>query len=351
MQKIRRDRNGKKDLFIGIDVHEKTYSVSVFFESEELSNATYPSDTRHLKKLLSRYEKFNIHAVYEVGPFGYSLYDWLKKAGVDVIVTPPSKIPKAAGDVVKTDKRDARNLAHLLSGGLLKAVSVPARQKREDRDLVRTRSQLVDMRRRIFLQIQSKLRFHGIPIRCRLLITRKNREMILAYPGMSKSLRIAFELLLDSYDYHTAELKRMRQAVLELSETAAYRQGVGILKGIPGIGILTALSFLLEMPDMRSFENNEKVGSYLGLTCCEFSSGENQRQGRITRCGNSRMRALLIQCAWQLIAGDVVMKKFYERLKRRRGGKRAIVAVARKLSGRMRTILIRNEPYQVGLVQ
>lgn len=351
MEKIQKGKRRTKEIFMGIDVHERTYSVSVFFESEELSNATYPSDTKHLKRLMERYSAFRIHAVYEAGPFGYSLYDWLKSQGVSVIVTPPSKMPVAAGDFVKTDKRDARQLAHLLSSRLLKAVPVPDKRKREDRDLLRTREQLVEQRRRIFLQVQSKLRFHGIPIRCRVLITRKNRNAILEYPGIGVSLREAFEYLLDSYDYYTENLKRIRRAVLELSEDTAYRPGVEILKGIPGVGIITALSFLLELPDMHSFDSNEKVGSYLGLTSSEYSSGEHQRQGRITRCGNSRIRSLLIQCSWRLIAGDDAMKRFYERLKRRRGGKRAIVAVARKLSGRMRTVLIRNEPYQVGLVQ
>lgn len=351
MEKIRKGGKGTKEIFMGIDVHELTYRVSMFFEGEELSNATYPSDPKHLKRLLERYSAFRIHAVYEAGPFGYSLYDWLKSQGVTAIVTPPSKIPVASGDFVKTDKRDARRLAHLLSGGLLKAVPIPDKRKREDRDLLRTRDQLVDQRRRIFMQIQSKLRFHGIPIRCRILITTKNRKMILEYPGMGASLRAAFGYMLDSYDHYTERLKCLRQAVLTLSEDEAYRDGVAILKGIPGVGIITALSFLLELPDMRSFDSNEKVGSYLGLTCSEYSSGESQHQGRITRCGNSRIRGLLIQCAWKLIAGDDAMKRFYERLKRRRGGKRAIVAVARKLSGRMRTVLIQNEPYQVGLVQ
>jgi transposase len=272
MEKIRKGVAGKKDIFMGIDVHERTYSVSVFFESEELLNSTFPSDFRHLKRLLKRYERFMVHAVYEAGPFGYDLYDKLKAAGVNIIVTPPSKLPVVVGDRVKTDKRDARRLAHLLSGGLLRGVAVPERRKREDRDLLRTRSQLVDQRRRVFLQIQSKLRFHGIPIRCRILITRKNRSMIMGYPGMGPSLRIAFASLLDSYDYYTETLKNIRQAVIALSEDEVYRDGVTILKGIPGIGIITALSFLLELPDMRSFESNEKVGSYLGLTCSEYSS-------------------------------------------------------------------------------
>jgi transposase len=351
MEKISKKAKGPKVLFMGIDVHELTYSVSLFFEGEELHNATYPSEVKHLRQLLDRYAHFTVHAVYEAGPFGYTLHDWLKAEGIEAIVTSPSKMPVAAGDRVKTDKRDARRLAHLLSSGLLKAVPVPDKRKREDRDLLRTREQLVDQRRRIFLQVQSKLRFHGIPIRNRVLISRKNRGQILKYPGMSQSLRLSFEFLLDSYDFLTGRLQAIRKAVLAFGEEKAYREGVKILTSIPGVGLITALSFLLEMPDMKAFESNEKIGSYLGLTCSEYSSGESQHQGRITRCGNSRIRRLLVQCSWKTISGDVAMKRFYERLKRRRGGKRAIVAVARKLSGRMRTVLMKNELYQVGLVQ
>ncbi len=312
---------------------------------------TYPSDTKYLKRLLERYSLFRIYAVYEAGPFGYALYDWLKAQGVQVIVTPPSKIPEAAGDFVKTDKRDARKLAQLLSGGMLKAVTVPDRRKREDRDLLRTREQQSDQRRRIFLQIQSKLRFHNIPIRCKRLISSERRQAILTYPGMSDSLRTALEFLLADYDHYTRALQRIRRAVIRLSEDPAYREGMAILQSIPGVGLFTAISFLLELPDMSNFASNEHVGSYLGLTSSEYSSGEHKRQGRITRCGNSRLRKLLVQCSWRLIAGDAAMQRYYERIKRRRGGKRAIVAVARKLSGRMRTVLVRKEQYQIGLIQ
>jgi transposase len=336
---------------MGIDVHELTYRVSLFFEGEEIFNREYPSEVKHLRRLLDRYEGQKVLAVYEAGPFGYELFDWLKAQGVEVIVTPPSKMPVAPGERVKTDKRDASRLAQLLSGNLLKAVSVPDRQKREDRELLRTRDQLVKQRRQVFCRIQGKLRFHSVPIRNRAIITRANRASILNIANMSASLRRSFELLLDAYDYSTKQLTAVRKDVLALSGSEPYAEGVKILMGMPGIGLLTAISFLLEMPDMRKFENNEKVGSYLGLTCSEYSSGEGQRQGRITRCGNSRLRALLVQCAWKSLDGDPVLKRFYERVKRRRGGKRAIVAVARKLSGRMRTVLLKNEPYQVGLVQ
>lgn len=269
--------------------------------------------------------------------------------GVDVIVTPPSKIPMESGDRVKTDTRDARRLAHLLSGGLLKAVNVPDVRKREDRELLRTREQIVRHRRHIFQQILSKISFHGLPVRFRAVISKAKRSEILSCPGLSGNVRYAFEELLNSYDYATKQLQSFRRRVLALAELKEYRRGVDILLGIPGIGLITAVSWLLELPAMKDFESNQKLGSYLGLTSSEHSSGESRRQGRITRCGNSRVRALLVQCAWKTLDGDKVMRQFYERIKRRRGGKRAIVAVARKLSGRMRTVLMKNEPYQVGL--
>ena len=125
---------------------------------------------------------------------------------------------------------------------------------------------------------------------------------------------------------------------------------VNILKSIPGIGNITALSWILELPVMGRFKNNARLASYIGLTSSEHSSGEQQRQGRITRCGNAKIRGLLTECSWKLISTDIVMCSFYERIKRRRGSKRAIIAVARKLSGRIRTILLRNEQYAIGTI-
>jgi transposase len=240
-------------------------------------------------------------------------------------------------------------LAHLLSCGLLKAVNVPDVRKREDRELLRTREQIVRHRRHTFQQILGKLRFHGMRTRFRAVISKAKRSEILSYPGLNENMRFAFEELLNLYDFQTKQLQSFRRRVLALAESEGYRRGVDILRGIPGVGLITAISWFLELPAMKDFESNEKLGSYLGLTPSEYSSGESQRQGRITRCGNARVRALLVQCAWKMLDGDKVMRQFYDRIKRRRGGKRAIVAVARKLGGRMRTVLLKNEPYQVGL--
>lgn len=349
MDKIRTLHSDKQTIYMGIDVHEITYRISLFHQGEEILNQSSPADYSCVKKLLKRYSKFIIHAVYEAGAFGYSLYDKLKGDGVRVIVTPPSKIPSAPGDKVKTDTRDCRKLAQLLSAGLLKAVTVPIQRVREDRELLRTRDQLVDQRRRIYQQIQSKLRFHGLSLRFRGRISSAGSHALLAIP-MEQSLRCAFEHLLETYDFYTGLLKRVRKEVLAIAEKQEYLKAIKLLMSIPGVGLLTALAWVLELPSMREFECADRLASFLGFTPSESSSGDTRHQGRITRNGNAKMRWSLIQSAWILVQKDAAMGDYFDRLKHRRGAKRAIVAVARKLSARMRAVLIKQTPYALGTV-
>lgn len=348
--KILATDTAKQALFMGIDVHDLTYRVSLFFNGEELENKSLPSEYHHIKRLIGRHPGVNIHAVYEAGAFGYDLYDRLKADGVNVIVTSPSLIPRAPGDKVKTDKRDSRKLAQLLSMGALKAINVPDKVKREEREVLRTRDQLVRHRRAIFQQIESKIRMHALQIRLRYGITKAARAGLLALQGLSEELKISFTLLLDSYDALTEQLKKVRAIILALCEKLAHREAIRLLKTVPGIGQLTALSFLLELPSMKAFKDNDQLASFLGMTASEHSSGDTVRQGRITKCGNTKMRWMLVESSWMLIGKDGAMRAFYERIKRRRGSKRAIVAVARKLSGKLRAMLLKGESYALGTV-
>jgi len=350
MDKIRGKSIKGQAIYMGIDVHERNYRVSMFCKGEEFLNKDYPAEYKHIHKLVDRYKGCVIHAVYEAGAFGYSLVDKLKADSVKGIVTPPSKIPKEPGDRVKNDKRDSRKLAHLFSSGLLTSVTVPCKRIREERELLRTRDQLVNHRKNIFLQVQSKLRFHGLPIRFKGVLGKGQQKALLDCSELSSSLRLSFELLLDTYNHLTEQLKTIRVSMLALCESKRYSEPIKLLKSVPGIGLLTALSWMLELPSMSHFKSNQRLASFLGLTSSEYSSSDKIRQGRITRCGNSKIRWMLVESSWKLIAADGAMRAFYDRLKQRRGGKRAIVAVARKLSGRLRTILLRKEEYALGMV-
>jgi transposase len=322
----------------------------VFSQGQQIHQQHSKASYSVIHRLLERYKGLPVRAVYEAGAFGYGLHDKLKADGVDVIVTPPSKIPVVAGDKVKTDSRDSFKLAQLLSVNMLGAVTVPTQATREDRELLRTRDQLVSERTRVFHQIQSKLRFHDLPLRCKGQVTTLNREALLALP-MALSVKRAFEELLDLYQYLTTRLKQFRRWLLELAQSDKYHGMIKLLQSLPGVGLMTALAWALEVPPIQEFRSADKLASFLGLTPSESSSGGSRRQGHITRCGNSKIRWLLCECAWTAIRKDKAIEEYYQRIKRTRGGKRAVVAVARKLSARIRAILIKQVPYAIGTVK
>jgi transposase len=120
---------------------------------------------------------------------------------------------------------------------------------------------------------------------------------------------------------------------------------VKILRSIPGIGILTAMEILLELQDVSRFRRPEQLAAYVGLTPSQFSSADKIRMGRITGAGKKTVRAALVESCWHLIRKDKAMRKKYEQIKARAGGKRAIVAIARNLLLRIRKMLLDNHRY------
>ena len=119
-----------------------------------------------------------------------------------------------------------------------------------------------------------------------------------------------------------------------------------MLRSIPGIGEISSRILSNELVDIERFNNERQLFSYLGLTPSENSSGGRIRKGNMTRQGNVYVRAVLIECAWSAIRKDKELKKYYMSLSARRGAKKAIVAVARKLSGRVRFVLKNKQEYE-----
>jgi transposase len=161
-------------------------------------------------------------------------------------------------------------------------------------------------------------------------------------------LKEPFEILIDLYEYLTKEIKRITKSVIELSRTDKYANRISLLRTIPGIGFLTGMEILVEVQDFARFKTSEEIASYMGLTPSEYSTGPHVRQGRITRCGNTRVRAALIESSWILVGRNPPMRAKYLRLKSTKGAKRAIVAIARKLIIRIRAMLLHNTPYRTG---
>jgi len=336
-----------KEVFVGIDVHKESWQVTARTEGEEVFHGRIPGQYHALQKILDRFRRSKIKVAYEAGPCGFGLHDQLKEDGVEGIVVAPSLIPIESGNRVKTDKRDSRKLAKLLEGNLLKEVYVLTEEERMDRELLRTRHQLVGHRSDVARQIKSKLLFHGIssPFPSKHGWTLKYVQWLKSLSFSSPYLQQSLEVLVELYEYLTRQLSRINRKVVELSRTDKYRGRADLLRTAPGVGLLTGMEILVELQDMGRFRSSEEIASYMGLTPSEYSTGEHIRQGRITRSGNWRVRNALIESSWILIGRDPWMRMIYMRLKSRKGAKRAIIAIARKLIIILRSMLLRHRPY------
>ena len=335
---------------IGVDMHKLSWRITALVEGDvvlavNLAKPRYDA----FKQLISRFEGNYVRIAYEAGPGGFDLYDKLTNDGIDCIVTPPSLIPTESGNKVKTDKKDSHKLARLLEGNMLKKVWVLSPEERAHRQLVRTRRQIVNHRSDTMRQIKSLLLFHGIevPFSSRQQWTGRFIKWLHEIDLGDEYLNASLKALVHLFDYLSAEKKRLTHEVIELARKDKYASKVKLLKSIPGIGALSAMEILVEIQDMSRFETADELAAFLGLTPSQYSSGEHIRMGHITHMGNGRIRTTLIESSWILINKNPLMRKKYENIKYRRGGKRAIVAVARSLSSCIRRILLDQTPYEI----
>jgi transposase len=169
---------------------------------------------------------------------------------------------------------------------------------------------------------------------------------------LSSSLSFSFGILFRELEHLRALKKELFRELMLLSRSERYKEDVEILKSMPGIGVLTAIRLVLELGDISRFKRKEEFASFLGLIPSEYSSGDQERKGHITKQGNRGVRAWLVESAWVAIRYDPAILKKYRSVFGRCGSKKkAIVAVAHKLAIRIRAILISREPYIIGVIE
>ena len=350
MNRKRKDVINSEELFVGIDVHKRTWHVTIRTDEVELFRGNIPGIWEVLRRLLDRYNAQRIYAVYEAGYFGFWLHDHLTEYGVDCLVTPPSLVPQEYGNRVKTDRKDSQKLARLLSKGMLKRVWVPSAEERFHRQVIRRRRQLVRDRVRIQNRIKAELRFYGVD-----LPSPKGKWTQIYFDNLRRIkfnnswMQKSFTCLLEQYDFFCGQINKQTQLLKELSQLPRYRDRVEILRTIPGIGIINAMEILLELQDLSRFQRAEQLAAYVGLTPSQYSSADKVRMGRITGIGKNSVRSALVESCWMLISKDKEMQKRYNKIKARSGAKRAIVAVARRLLLRIRRMLLDAQPYNFQL--
>jgi transposase len=153
----------------------------------------------------------------------------------------------------------------------------------------------------------------------------------------------------EEWDHLTNKVKEIEDHLKNQakSEKAIHQ----IYTSVPGIGLIHARQLANELGDMSQFRNEKQLFSYTGLTPSEYSSGEHVRQGHISRQGRSVLRKILVEASWVAITKDPCLRKIYDRISRKSGGKRAIIGVARRLVGRIRSCLLSGKLYEIDIIE
>ncbi len=337
-------------IFVGLDVHKNKWSVCIIHQDEVIENHTIPGEFKALRPLLSKYKSFQIFSAYEAGFLGYYLHRYLQKENINNIIVSPNKIPTEVGNYVKTDKRDAKKIAFSLSKGLIKSIFIPSEELIDLRQILRAREKVVRAKVQAINRIKMLLLKHEIKFSKSGITKQRIKELKeLDLPENTKFALEQYIEQLELYNKQATQLaSRSHSMVMKSKHVNAYK----IINTIPGLGPIVSSMLCFEIGDFKRFSSGKKLASYIGITPREFSSGEHVYKGRITGQGNPVLRSYLIESSWFLIGKDPVMKEYYNRIKSNSGsGKKAIVAVARKLINRIHSIVINNRCYAIGEIE
>jgi transposase len=324
-------------VYIAVDVSRTKWVCAVRWGGEERRRLSTPGSLEHLQALVREYsEHCPVQIAYEACGFGYEIAWWAaQEQGVAVTVVAPSRMERAPGRQVKTDRTDARKMALKLEKGDLKGVSVPTRAQHERRQWVRTYGQLLKDRKRMQTRIRSVMQEHG-RIGPAPSQGWKTYERWLGTQDLASPVARCVDTLLRGREFLRAEVAAVHKQLMALAELAEYKPVVEALAKQGGVGRFTAIVLVLEIGDIRRFPTAGSFPHYLGLTPGEYSSGEIEHRGHILKCGPGRLRAALLQCGWASQRSDPELRAVFVRLSPRIGRKRAIVAVTRRLALRIR---------------
>lgn len=320
--------------WVGIDAHKKTLQIAVFDGTSVVSEWEIGNESKAIQRLARKLVKQaaggEVRCCYEAGPCGYVLKRQLEAAAPELIceVIAPSLIPVKSGERVKTDRRDARKLAHYLASGLLTEVHPPSEQDEAVRDLTRCRLAMKgDLMR-------ARHRLSKLLLRRGIQYTAGKKAWTDAYHkwlGTVKFDNPIDQMVFDQYRLVVEQaMQRIEYIEAELqlvSQGPAYAAPVGWLRCFRGIDTVAAMTLIAEVHDFRRFDSPLQLMAYLGLTPGEHSSGESKKRGPITKTGNTHARRILVEVSWHYRHRAGVGKRLRER---RQGQPAWAIAIADK---------------------
>ena len=334
-------------IYIGMDLHKRTSNFCAMTKDGEILRETkIPTIKEEVEKFINSFSKKE-HLKIVLEPVSQSGFyaDLLENLGVEVHLAHPKRVKAIAFAKVKTDKIDAKVLADLLRSNLLPESYHSPKEFRLLKEKARSRMSLVEIR------TQLKNKVHGILFRNAIvypkttLFTKQGRAWL---KDLDLSLEYKNHLnsnltIIDSID------KEIKNIEKDFKKTVIENKSLTLLKTIPGIGEVTAMTILSEIGDINRFPDPRHLHSYAGLVPRVYASGESSKYGRITKEGSKFLRYVMVETAHHqlLLKRSLVgLKWYYKRIASRKNNQTAAVATARKLLTIVWKVLKEERPYQ-----
>jgi transposase len=335
--------------YVGLDISMKETFICI---EDETGKILHQGRVKTDPALIAIYlRKFDLN-LEKVGLESGSLSHWLTKElralDIPAICIDARKMAAVLSvQVNKTDKNDARGIADAMRCNLYREVMSKSPRSLDITNLMRSRRTMVDQKIQLTNTIRGLLKAYGIRLGLcgDTLFTEKVRATLSPENPLTA---LGIEGLLNCFEQFCKEIKKLTKKIEELvrEDEDAKR-----LMTIPGIGPITAMAFKVEIDNPKRFKNSRAVGAYLGMTPRQYSSGENQKQGRISKCGSREVRRLLNEAAVVMLTRSKrwsKLKAWGLKIHRKHGFKKACMAVGRKLAVVMHHMLINEAEFIYG---
>lgn len=339
MNELQDTKDQRENIYVGIDVHKKSWSISIMSDYLELKSFSQPPEPKVLASYLRKhFPGARYQSAYESGFSGFWAHRALVSLGVENIVINPSDIPTT--DKEKKQKRDAvdcRKIARSLRNRVLQGIHIPDEIIDQDKALVRSRQKLVADIKRCKNRIKSQFHYWGVKIPEEMdspYWSNTFRQWIRGLVFENASASICLTAHLESLSSIETQKKQVEKQLVHLSRTR-YSDLCTWLRSIPGIGLLGAMTLITEIKDIHRFSNLDRLHSFVGLVPNVSSSSERETVRGITQRHNHYLRPLLVQCAWRAAKEDPGLFSDYNRLCRKMKANKAIIRIAKKLLNRV----------------
>lgn len=333
--------------YIGMDIHKQfTVAVAKDRDGNLLAEDKFDNSRKNFGEFLRDFKQEETKIVMESTSVWEPIYDLIEDMNYSIKLANPLKTRAIAEARIKTDKVDADTLCDLLRANLVAESYIPSKEVRMLRDIIRARKSLVQGKVKIKNKIHAILTKTGLKLPYKTLCKSSMAwiiEEIETKHFNMKSITVSYINMLEHYNF---ELEKIDE---KLSEIAMKDNRVQLLKTIPGIGNIFALTIIAEIGDINRFESSQKLSSYAGLVPGIKQSGNTLKFGRLIKQSNKDLKTCLIEASWVLVRTKEAskFKWFYGNLSKKKGKQKAICAVARKLCCVVYAMLKKNQTFML----